>query len=220
MAVIKTNSKNIDQLTDRLSKRYERCIKQASATSLSRIAGRARKQQQKLMPRYISDPTPFTVRGVRFTGAKRSEPISKMCSAVYINKTQSAYLNPLIVGETLTELYNRSPIISPVTSNLAKKGYGIGVKLNKFGNIPALKSGKIQKVIDHPNTFVIDLPGNGQLSAGIYYRNKNGTIDKLFSFDRDSRREAQYPFSDIALDVWDDGFADLYRDSLRDCLRN
>ena len=169
------------------------------------------------MPRYIDRPTRFTVNGIRFQSARRSEPIREQKSAVFIQETQSAYLNPLIRGETLTELYGRSPIISPVTGNLSRRGYRLGIRLNRSGNVPGLNRGKIQRVIDDPRTFEVDLPGTSDLSPGIYIRTRSG-IDKLFSYSRDTRREAIFPFPELALRVYDRDFPGLYRDALRECL--
>lgn len=215
--VIGNNS--LKDLSKSLERRYKGCIQESAATALNITAARNRRAVQAQMNKKLDRPRKQTLNAVLFKQAKRTDRLDDMYSATYIRDWASKFLAPSFYGATITELYDRKPIITPVIANL-QKGYGLGVKLNKFGNVPGLNKGKIDKVISNPNTFVIDLNSRSDLTPGIWYRNpRNNELVLLFLYERDSERRKVLDFNKIGIGVYNNTIAQNWQRALKECLQ-
>ena len=219
MANFVIGNNTIKDLSKTLERRYRSSIDKAAATALTITAAKNRQAVQAQMEKRLDRPRKQTVNAVRFRRANKKDGLDKMYSATLIVPWASEFLAPNFYGATLTELYGRKPIISPVVANL-NRGYGLGVKLNKFGNVPGLNKGKIQKVLDSPNTFEIELDSPSPLTPGIWYRNpRSNQIVLLFLYERDTERKQVLDFNKIGLGIYRNTLPRNWQRAVADCLK-
>ena len=164
----------------------------ASALALTRTAKQAAAVEQKLAKNQIDRPTPFTLRGIRF---EKATP-KKLESRVYIQPIQSEYLYWQIEGGTRRK---RSKV---------GEAWPVNIRLNKYGNIPARSKGKLQKLMDQPNTFIKTIRG----VKGLWQRSnrtKTGKIKPLkmlARFEPSIQYKPEFKFYEIAGRVFNKNF--------------
>ena len=103
---------------------------------------------ERLMRRRLDDPTPFTLKGIGTTGARKS----RLVSSVFIKDRQAEYLRWQQGGGTQKPKRRAIPI--PVNQ-----------RRNKYGNMP---KGTVQRLLARPDTFSGRINGVG----GIWQRRK------------------------------------------------
>jgi hypothetical protein len=130
----------------------------AAALGLSMTAKKVAKVEQRMMVKKLDRPTPFTIKGVKWQGAKKADyKLGKLHSRVYIMDKQASYLKFLIEGGTRIP---KGTAIAVPTTNL---------KLNKYGNMIGGRN-RIQRLLKKKNTFQGSING----VAGIRQRPKHG----------------------------------------------
>lgn len=153
-----------------VGKSLQRDAKQARyamAVALTRTAKIAAEDVKKQANKDLDNPTPFTLRGFRWRKATKN----KLESAVYIAPIQTEYLYYQVEGGRRRKR--------------AKSGEAIpvNIRLNKYGNIPARRRGRVKQLMDRPDTFV----GNVRGVYGIWQR---GHISKSGRFSRTTKSRA------------------------------
>jgi len=121
-------------------------------------AKKVAKVEQRMMVKKLDKPTPFTIKGVKWQGAKKADyKLGKLHSRVYVMDKQAQYLSYQIEGGTRTP---KGSAIAVPTTNL---------KLNKYGNMIGGRN-RIQRLLKKKNTFQGTING----VAGIWQRPKQG----------------------------------------------
>ncbi len=161
---------------DDVKKAFKQDAKQhryAASLALTRTARQAADDQKAQAEKELDRPTPFTKRGFRYRKATKA----KLQSAVYIAPIQAEYLFWAVEG-------GRRP-------GRSKKGEAlpVGIRMNKYGNIPGRWKGKIRKLINRPNTFVETING----VHGVWQRFK-GRLKLLIRFHKSTKYDKQLKF--------------------------
>ena len=215
----------LTRLQRTLERRNRECLQTGSARALSRTAARVKRGLPRRMRQVIDRPVPFTVNrsATFFIGADARDPIRNQQSVVAFQRIQSAYLNPIIVGETLTELYDQTPILEPVLTNLRRAAVRreLGVRITANGNVRNLAETLRRARANTEFVFEITRSG-GRLPPGIYFRNKqrNGRGRGLFTLwvaKQRSERPAQFDFSGISHEIFVDNWEDIFSEELQRC---
>ena len=121
-------------------------------------AKKVAKVEQRMMVKKLDRPTPFTIKGVKWQGAKKADyKLGKLHSRVYLMDKQASYLKFQIEGGTRTP---KGSAIAVPTSNL---------ELNKYGNMIGGQN-RIKRLLKKKNTFQGTING----VAGIWQRPKQG----------------------------------------------
>ena len=129
-----------------------------AALGFSMAAKKVAKIEQRMMVRKLDRPPPFTIKGVRWQGASKSDfKTVRLHSRVYLVLAQAEYLRYQIEGGTRTP---KGTAIAVPTSN---------VKLNRYGNL-AGGQGRIKRLLAKKNTFQGTING----VAGVWQRPKRG----------------------------------------------
>lgn len=110
----------------------------AAAVALTRTAKIAADAEKKEAAKDLDSPTPFTLRGFRFSKATKAN----LQSSVYIMPIQSQYLAWQIEGGRRQK---RARVGEALPVNVA---------INKYGNIVGRGTGKLKKLISRPDTFI------------------------------------------------------------------
>jgi hypothetical protein len=129
----------------------------AGALALTRTAKRAAEVEKRMAKNQLDKPTPFTLRGFRFDKATKTT----LQARVYIMPIQSQYLAWQVAGGRRK---GRSS---------SGEALPVNVAVNKYGNIVGRGKGKIQKLINRPDTFVGTVRGIRGLWQRLY-ENKGG----------------------------------------------
>ena len=196
-----------------------RSFQRRQAKAMSVATARVRRTLIESIDDHIDAPVAFTKnRGsVRFVAAKERDPISRQRTIVHLGEIQNEYLKPQVLGETINELYGASPFFVPVVANLRRSGFRLGLKLNRFGNVPGLFSGsgegKLNKILNDPRVF-IGGPEDG-LAMGIYTRDSDGSPIALFVQKERQAYKANWPFHRIALKSFRDEYPRAFREARR-----
>lgn len=99
------------------------------------------------------------------------------------------------------------------------------VSLTDFGNVKNLKSKAIQKLLAHPDVFIVNIGEDfrADISPGIYVRINfdidRRVIKKLFHFEESIEVGGNFLFTEAAVQVYQDNFLDSYRKELKNCYR-
>jgi len=130
----------------------------AAALGLTMTAKKVAKVEQRMMVRKLDRLTPFTIKGVRWQGANKSDfKTGRLHSRVYLMPTQAEYLRFQIEGGTRTP---KGTAIAVPTRN---------VKLNRYGNL-AGGQGRIKRLLAKKNVFQGTING----VTGVWQRPKRG----------------------------------------------
>jgi hypothetical protein len=136
------------------SRFHRKQIPYATALGLSMTAKKVAKVEQCMMVKKLDRPTPFTVKGIKWQGAKKADfKVGNLHARVYLMDKQARYLSYQIEGGTRTP---SGKAISVPTRNL---------KLNKYGNMIGGKN-RIKRLLNKKNTFQGTING----IAGIWQR--------------------------------------------------
>ena len=84
-----------------MSRLHKKQMPFAAALGLTMTAKKVAKVEQRMMVRELDRPTPFTVKGVRWQGANKSDfKTGRLHSRVYLMPKQAEYLRYQIEGGT------------------------------------------------------------------------------------------------------------------------
>jgi hypothetical protein len=149
---------DVDKALKSISRFKRKQMPFAAALGLSMTAKKVAKVEQRMMVKKLDRPTPFTIKGVKWQGAKKADfKLGKLHSRVYVMDKQAQYLHLQIEGGTRTP---RGTAIPVPTTNL---------KLNKYGNMIGGRN-RIQRLLKKKNVFQGTING----VAGIWQRPKQG----------------------------------------------
>ena len=157
---VKTNTK---ELTKKISRLFTKQIPFATSVALNSTAFGLRGWEMAQMPAYLDRPTPFTLRGVRFTKSNKRN----LTASVYLTEVVNEYLKYQIHGG----------------SRPAKRGRVLpawNTKTNSYGNLPRGKSKTLRK---KANVFSGTPKGK---PAGIWQSTKGGGLKALLIYEKGS----------------------------------
>lgn len=138
---------NLTDLSDQL-RTLRKQIPFATAQAMTAVVRKIEDAQKVAMQRNLDNPTPFTVKGVRSKGARKTDLTAK----VFVMPTAASYLEPFEIGGV--HKLNGSALLNPKD-----------IKLNKYGNLPR---NKLSSLKSKENTFIGDISGVN----GVWQRKK------------------------------------------------
>ena len=138
---------NLTDLSNQL-RTLRKQIPFATAQAMTSVVRKIEDAQKVAMQRNLDNPTPFTVKGVKSRGARKSDLKAK----VFVMNTAAAYLEPFETGGV--HKLNGSALLNPKD-----------IKLNKYGNLPR---NKLSSLKSKENTFIGDISGVN----GVWQRKK------------------------------------------------
>lgn len=154
---------NTKELMKGVSRLFDRQIPFATSQAINNLAFGLRAEEQRMMKVALDRPTPFSVRGVRYTKSNKRN----LTAVVYLTEIVDDYLKYQIHGG----------------SRPAKRGRvlpAIGTKTNSYGNLPRGKSKTLRK---KANVFSGKPKGK---PAGIWQKMKSGRIKPLLIYEKGS----------------------------------
>lgn len=141
---------NLTDLSNQL-RTLRKQIPFATAQAMTAVVRKIEDAQKVAMQRNLGNPTPFTVKGVRSKGARKTDLTAK----VFVMPTAASYLEPFEIGGV--HKLNGSTLLNPKA-----------IKLNKYGNLPR---NKLSSLKAKENVFI------GELSTR-YGKNVNGVWER------------------------------------------
>jgi hypothetical protein len=158
--MIKINvSSDVAKLTRHLRDVEQRQIPFATATALTAVAKHAQASITAQLPSIFDRPTPFTMRAIGMTPARKSD----LTATVLVKPLQARYLELEETGGFRTSVSGKS-LPEP-----------IAIQTNQFGNIAR---GKIAQLAGKPGYFIGTVKG----VKGLYQRPKRGAMKLLARF--------------------------------------
>lgn len=138
---------NLTDLSNQL-RTLRKQIPFATAQAMTSVVRKIEDAQKVAMQRSLDNPTPFTVKSVKSSGARKSDLKAK----VFVMNTAAAYLEPFEIGGV--HKLNGAALLNPKA-----------IKLNKYGNLPR---NKLSSLKSKENTFIGDIGGVN----GVWQRKK------------------------------------------------
>lgn len=138
---------NLTDLSNQL-RTLRKQIPFATAQAMTAVVRKIEDAQKVAMQRNLDNPTPFTVKGVRSKGARKTDLTAK----VFVMPTAASYLEPFEIGGV--HKLSGSTLLNPKA-----------IKLNKYGNLPR---NKLSSLKSKENTFIGDVGGVN----GVWQRKK------------------------------------------------
>ncbi len=138
---------NLTDLSNQL-RTLRKQIPFATAQAMTAVVRKIEDAQKVAMQRNLDNPTPFTVKGVRSKGARKTDLTAK----VFVMPTAASYLEPFEIGGM--HKLSGSTLLNPKA-----------IKLNKYGNLPR---NKLSSLKSKENTFIGDISGVN----GVWQRRK------------------------------------------------
>lgn len=155
----------------------------AQAMALTWTARDAAKDVNAAIPRYLSDPVPFTKNAATFRPARKT----LLESWVVIKPIQAKYLRFQIYGGT--RVPKKRALLVPS-----------GVPLNQYGNIPR---NTVKRLLARKGVFSGSVRGVG----GIWQRDKKGGLKLLIAYEPKAAYKRRFPFERIVRTSVDRTFA-------------
>jgi len=192
---------DVSEVTKSLSRMHKKQIPFAVALGITRTAVDAKEEIVKQMKRAFNAPTPFTLRSVRFTKARKNNPQSVVFLADKIKSGTPAgkYLMPQIHGGGRRQkamevalkrrgLIGRNQYVVP----------GREMKLNKYGNITKAKAKKILDGLRAGGNYFVARIGKVHAVWERYGKGKRKARPILIVLDKTPKYGVRLPFYDIA----------------------
>lgn len=146
-------SADLKAFSARLDAFAKRQLPFAAAQALTAVARKAADAERVAMQRSLDRPTPFTLRAVAVTPARKNNPVAW----VYIRPIQARYLAPSIVGGEQILGQGSRAVLKPDD-----------IRLNQYGNIPR---GALKRLLARPDVFVGPVTfKSGQVINGVWQR--------------------------------------------------
>jgi len=160
-----------------LKRVQKKALPKATARALNDTAFAVKRKLEKVLPKYLDRPTPFTTRAFRVRKANRG----KLESIVHLAPIQDAYLSYQIAGGTRRPRGKVLPV--PFKRN---------VRLNKYGNLPGGRN-KTAKLLARKRAFSGEVKG----IAGIWQR-KGKRVKLLAAYEKVAQYKPRLPFFAVA----------------------
>lgn len=167
---------DIDKTIKQVGRFYAKQVPFATSVALNETATEVRAKEQRAIVQDLDNPTPQTVKGIRmFRSSKR-----KLTAGVFIIPHIDKFMRYQIHGGT------RPP-------RSKTEAVPVQVRLNKYGNIPGRRQGKLGKLINRPDTFSGTIKG----VAGIWQRGKGRNrhrVTLLVAYEPRTRYKKRFDF--------------------------
>lgn len=171
----------------------------AVAYAITKTAQHIQGEETKAIEKCFDRPTPFTKRAVGIKAATKTIPEGE----VFLKDKQAAYLGLQVTGGTRRP--KRRALIVPWKH----------IRLNKYGNIPGLRTGKIQKLLARRDTF----SGRVKGVDGIWQRLRGNRLKLLIAWEPKANYKKRFAFYAIALRGFRERFAPQFKRSLAMALK-
>lgn len=170
---------DVAKLTSHLRDIEQRQIPFATATALTAVAKHAQASITAQLPSIFDRPTPFTMRAIGMTPARKSD----LTATVLVRPLQARYLELEETGGFRTSVSGKS-LPEP-----------IAIPTNAYGNIPR---GKIAQLATKPGYFIGTIKG----VKGLYQRPKRGAMRLLARFVTGWSIKPKFRFAErVGIDV-------------------
>ena len=176
---------NIKESTTWLMKQSKKMPK-ITKNALNKTAFKVNDAEKAQMPKYLNNPTKFTMNGFRFVSATERKQQVKM----FVAPIQAKYLWYQIEGGIVKD------VAVPVISNVTKEG-----RLNAFGNIKGKRTGLLKTKGD--------FFGKGRGGRTNIYRTKGRVGHKTTTTQfviKDQTYKPKFPYYKIGFGVIDNTF--------------
>lgn len=170
---------DLDQAVKQLG-RLQRQVPFAASVAMNKTAVEIQKAEQDAMQRELDQPRPSTVKGVR---VKRSNK-RNLQAAVFVIPAIDAFLRYQVQGGV------RPP-------RATAEAVPFNIPLNRYGNIPGRRAGKLQKLLNRQDTFSARIKG----VAGIWQRGKGRNsrqVTLLVAYEDRTRYRPRFRFYEHA----------------------
>lgn len=155
---VKTNTK---ELTKKVGRFFKKQVPFATSQAINQVAYGLRGWEMAQMPAFLDRPTPFTLKGVRYTKSNKRN----LTAFVYLTEPVDKYMKYQINGG----------------NRLAKRGRvlpAIGTKTNAYGNLPR---GKSKTLMSKANVFSGAPKGK---PGGIWQKMRSGRIKPILIYEK------------------------------------
>lgn len=195
---IQSDIKKATRALGRLSKQ----IPFAASVAMNKTATKIQQVERAAMKRELDNPRPATVKGIRVMRSNKRN----LEAAVFVIPAIDRFLRYQVQGGT------RRPDGRAIS-------VPVNTRLNKYGNIPGRRSGKIAKLMNRPDTFsgtVKGVPGLYQRGKG---RSRHHVVKLLIAWEPRATYRPRFRFYDHAVKtarrVWPRQFRQAIRHAVR-----
>lgn len=152
----------------------------AASVAINQTVKDIQKVEQAAIKRELDKPTPSTVKGIRVSRSSKR----KLVGTVFIIPHIDKFLKYQIEGGT------RPP-------RSKAEAVPVSIRLNKYGNIPGRRQGKLAKLLTRPDTFSATIRG----VAGIWQRGKGrnrNRVTLLVAYEKETKYSPAFKFYEHA----------------------
>lgn len=168
---IQADLKTAEKFLDKLQHRQ---IPFATSLALNAAAVKIQRFEKSKIRADLEDPTPQVQKSIRVKRSSKRD----LQAAVFILPAIAKFLKYSIDGGS------RAP-------RGRVEAVPVNARLNRYGNIPGRRQGKIAKLLQRPDTFVGTIRG----VTGIWKRGKSkNSVSLLFAFYRSTTYRSRFPF--------------------------
>lgn len=206
-------SADIKKLTKGLSKVQKKQIPFAASQALNTLGFDVRKTLQTVLPDYIDQPTPYTIRAVQVEKSSKKKLItevgfrSKRFGKGKGSVEPASYMGLQIGGGSRIPKGRAIPVPTKHT------------RTNKFGNLP---KGRIAKLLGDKEKYFSGVPtGKDKSAAGIWQRMGKkgaGKIRMVVAWEDRADYQKRFPFRRIVSRTIKQNFQKRFDHSLRKAL--
>ncbi len=167
---------DIDKTIKAVGSFYAKQVPYAASVGINNTLKDVQKLEQAAIKRDLDNPTPSTVKGIRISRSNKRN----LVGSVFIIPNIDKFLKYNIEGGT------RPP-------RSRAEAVPVDIKLNRYGNIPARRQGKLAKLLSRPDTFSATIKG----VAGIWQRGKGrnrNRVTLLVAYESQTRYEKGFDF--------------------------
>jgi hypothetical protein len=175
----------------------------AASVAINRSAVKIQKLEKRKIVRDLDNPTPQTIKSIRVKRSSKRD----LEAAVFILPAIARFLRYQIDGGT-----------RPPRGRV--EAVPVNARLNRYGNIPGRRQGKIAKLIQRPDTFIGTIRG----ITGVWQRGRgksaNKTVTLLIAFYRKTTYQKRFRFFKYAEDALSRIWAREFRRAVDSALRS
>tara|TARA_B100000579_G_C22812186_1_gene845843 strand:- start:882 stop:1550 length:669 start_codon:yes stop_codon:yes gene_type:complete len=202
---VKADTKKLTKHLKRLQKKQ---IPFATSNALNSTAFDVRTSLQRLLPRFIDRPTKGIVKSVQVTKSTKKTLTATVGFVGFGFRTNKWSTSPAKIMDKHITGGTRKPKRKAIA-------VPVGLKVNKYGNIPR---NKITKLLSDKDKYFSGVP-KGRTNAGIYERTKNGLKMLLAWEDRAHYKGGRFPFNRIVNNTVNKRYKKRFETALNNALR-
>ena len=196
------------KLTKYLLNAHRKQIPFATSNALNNTAFDVRTSLQRLLPRFIDRPTKAIVKSVQ---VQKSTKRTLTATVGFVGKgfrTTKWQTSPAVIMDKHITGGPRKP-------RRRALAVPVGLKTNKYGNIPR---NKITKMLSDKAKYFSGIP-KGRTNAGIYERKKNGLKMLVAWEDKAEYQGGRFPFNKIVTNTVNKRYKKRFDDALNYAIR-